>query len=89
MSHCELQLQAEFFHPAVTTYFVPDYLLSFCVGRISEVQLAIMPFVPRLVLLLKAFNLSCTSCITSIKLPEYRMQHVIGTDPRIKMDLSC
>lgn len=33
---CKLQLQAEFLHPAVTTYFVPDYLLSFWVGRIRE-----------------------------------------------------
>lgn len=57
MSHCKLQLQAQFLHPAVTTYFVPDYLLSFWLGRVSEVQLVIMPFVPRVIIFLKAFIL--------------------------------
>lgn len=89
VTRCEQQLQAEFFRPAVATYIVPDYLLSFWVGRISKVQLVIMSFVPGLIIFLKAFILSSTSHITSVKLLEYWMEHVIGTDPKRKMHLSC
>lgn len=67
VTHRKLQLQAGFLHPAVTTCFVPDYLLSFWVGRISEVQLVIMPFVPRVIIFLKAFILFSASHTTPKK----------------------